>query len=468
MNLRLRIISLLLLIGNDYCRTDAEQPWGKLQTDFERYSGAKLVFDREELPTGIYHDVMIPLAASRRVAAAKICLEEARRLPPDYLGNIGLKAVGVFEVCVSKKGDGFRPYDPQWGGYRYFGIYNGNDAVAASFYSEGQLALTFHHEIYHHVDSTHEGETQRWLLSSDDAFYRAAISGDRPHARIKISDKDLSALKKRRFGLTLTDAVSDYAAKNPREDQAETARHMMELLPDALIQATERPELPGSQRILHVLGQYRSATHDGPTTQWFVDVALERTPEARVESGLKLLTEYCSEQSDIDASDVRACLADLASTSQPRACDDQLRQLIPLSARACEKLIRDRIRPLGERSDFSVFGSEDRDGVNWTLRNDIKHFTRDAYRLHCIGRLDESQRDLIMKSQLRTLRLLAEYFIYIKSNWTVTPGTRGVFQSARDTIAKSLSHSDAELAERIRNTQLSAIPDRIDTRHSTD
>ena len=100
--------------------------------------------------------------------------------PPGFFGEVGLKTVGVFDACASKTtSDRSRPYDRQLGGYRFFGVYNGADAIAAAFYSEGQLQLTFHHEIFHHVDSTVDGDTAAWQLSSDDAFYLAAISGDR-------------------------------------------------------------------------------------------------------------------------------------------------------------------------------------------------------------------------------------------------------------------------------------------------
>ena len=52
----------------------------------------------------------------------------------------------------------------------------------------------------------------------------------------------------------------------------------MTTLPDALLQVTSKPNLPGSQRMLHVLAQYRKAVPNGPSLSWFVDVALGREP----------------------------------------------------------------------------------------------------------------------------------------------------------------------------------------------
>ena len=47
-------------------------------------------------------------------------------------------------------------------------------------------------------------------------------------------------------------------------------------LPDALIQVATRPELAGSQRLLHVIDQYAHSSAEGPDVAWLVDVALGR------------------------------------------------------------------------------------------------------------------------------------------------------------------------------------------------
>ena len=186
----------------------AEPNMKTLLRKFKEYSGAELVFHREDLPEGRYHDVLKPLDDSRRAIAAAICVEEARMYPPGFFGEVGLKTVGLFAACASKTtSDRSRPYDNQLGGYRYFGVYNGTDAVAAAFYTEGQLSLTFHHEIFHHVDSTVDGETASWQLSSDDSFYQSAISGLRPYTAPPIAGDDLAALRDRCIGYTLRDAV---------------------------------------------------------------------------------------------------------------------------------------------------------------------------------------------------------------------------------------------------------------------
>ncbi|MCA9518113.1 MAG: hypothetical protein KC635_24415, partial [Myxococcales bacterium] len=252
---------------------------------FEQLTGVELTFVQEGLPPGAGYDRMPPLDAERRADAARILLDEARKYPPGYLAKVGLKHIAVFAACVDDEGDGFRPYDEERGGYVYFGQWNGEDTIVAAFYNAQQLPLTFHHEVFHAVDGTADGETHRRHFTSDDARFEAAVSGERPYPAARISASDLAALEKRAAGRVLRDAVGDYCAKNPGEDQAETARHLMTALPDALLQAARRPELPGSQRILHVLASYGEAVEGGPGVDWFVHVALGReraTPEGRL------------------------------------------------------------------------------------------------------------------------------------------------------------------------------------------
>ena len=226
------------------CAAFADQHVASLVAEFEQHSGARLVFVRDQLPQGDYYEVLKPLDEARQAAAATICLREASKYPRGFLAASGFKAVGVFAACVSRTGDGFRPYNETERGYFYFGIYNGEDGVAVSFYNEAQLPLTFHHEIFHHVDSTHRGVTESWwMISHDDNAFRAAVAGEHRYPAPTISESDLRTLRQRSSGSVLRNTVSDYAAKNPREDQAETARYLMSHLPDALLQAVERPRL---------------------------------------------------------------------------------------------------------------------------------------------------------------------------------------------------------------------------------
>lgn len=248
--------------------------WEKAFTD---YSGARLVFAAKDLPEGTYHDEMPPLNAEGRLRAARIVVREIRKLPPRYLEKTGLKAVGIFAACVSHQGDGFRPYDEPLRGYRYFGIYNGKNAVATAYYSETQLPATLHHELFHHVDATLRGETKYTVNFVRDERWQSALSGEQRYPPLRLAEADLSALRKRSKGNLLEGAVSRYAEKNVGEDKAETARYLMTALPDALVQMATRPELPGSQRLLHVLHKYGHAISEGPGIDWFLSVALERT-----------------------------------------------------------------------------------------------------------------------------------------------------------------------------------------------
>jgi hypothetical protein len=275
------VIALAVLAGNLPIVSGRETPnesIAQLQKAFADYSGARLVFTVKDLPEGSYHDTMPSLDEKGQYRAARIALREARKLPPHYLRKMGLKAVGVFAACVSNQGDGFRPYDERLKGYRYFGIYNGKDAVVAAYYSDAQLPTTLHHEIFHHVDATLRGETKYTAHFVRDDRWQAALSGAEPHRAVPIAPSDLAGLQKLCAGRVLEKAVSGYAEKSVGEDKAETARYFMTMLPDALVQMATRPELEGSQRLLHVLHKYGQAIPDGPGVDWFVSVALSRAP----------------------------------------------------------------------------------------------------------------------------------------------------------------------------------------------
>jgi len=248
----------------------------QLQKAFADYSGSRLVFAVKDLPEGTYHEVMPPLDEKGQLRAARIALREIRKLPPRYLEKMGLKAVGIFAACASTQGDGFRPYDEQLKGYRYFGIYNGKSALATAYYTDAQLPTTLHHEIFHHVDATLRGETKYTAHFVRDERFEAALSGAETYHALRLTEANLAALRKLSKGYVLEKAVSRYAEKSVGEDKAETARYLMTTLPDALVQMATRPELAGSQRMLHVLHKYGQAIPDGPGFDWFVAVALGR------------------------------------------------------------------------------------------------------------------------------------------------------------------------------------------------
>lgn len=447
----------------------AERDLETLLREFKEYSGAELVFRREELPQGRYHDVLKPLTESRKAVAATICLEEARMYPRGYFGEVGLKAVGVFAACASRlTTDRSRTFDEGLGGYRFFGVYNGTDAVAAAFYSDGQLALTFHHEVFHHVDSTVDGRTESWQLSSDDAFYRYAISGIRPYAAPPVASDELEALRDRCRGYTLKDAVSDYAAKNSREDQAETARHLMSMLPNSLVQAIEKPELAGSQRILHVLREYERSVPDGPGFDWFVDVALQRARGAAKRESVDQLMVRLRRYADGGssgykgvASDPRGARAALRAVIRVKPKDitgQQANELVLLATQITGALLRQRIRPDRSQQRFDIWGHEDSGGVNRTLRRDVARFASDAKRLHLIAAIHQGAPDWspepLTQAQLNNLRLIARYYVYIKSYWSMTPGTQEVFESTRRTILDTLADADSASTEELRSIDL--------------
>jgi hypothetical protein len=265
------------LVSTAAAKEPAEESLAQLEKAFADYTGTRLVFVAKDLPTGAYHDDMPSLNEEGRRRAALIALREIHKLPPRYLDKMGLKAVGIFAACVSRQGDGFRPYDERLRGYRFFGIYNGKNALAAAYYNDGQLPTTLHHELFHHVDATLRGETKYTANFIRDERWQTALSGERRYRPLRLIEADLNALRKISRGKVLEGSVSRYAEKSVGEDKAETARYLMTALPDALVQMATRSELAGSQRMLHVLHKYAQAVPDGPGVEWFVSVALNRT-----------------------------------------------------------------------------------------------------------------------------------------------------------------------------------------------
>src|ERR1051326_1983964 len=220
------------------------------------YSGTHVVFDAKNLPDGKYHDIMTSLSPERRLRAAQIALHEFHKYPKGYLGQIGIKAIGIFDGCASKHDDGYHSYDKKLKGYRYYGVWNGKNGIAAAYYSDGQLPLTLHHEIFHHVDATRNGVTDYDVYFKHDERFTEILAGKKVYDSAPLTRDERTALHKLTGGHVLENMVGDYCKKSPSEDKAETARWLMSHLPDALIQIHTRPDLPGSQRLLHVLQRY--------------------------------------------------------------------------------------------------------------------------------------------------------------------------------------------------------------------
>ncbi len=393
-----RIVVLCALASVAAPAAAAPDELAGLRAEFARRTGAELVFTEDELG-GDWYDRMPALGATRRVAAARILVAEAAKYPAGWLGAIGLRKVGVFAALVSEHGDGFRPYDADHDGYLYYGMWNGTDAVAASFYTDGQLPLTFHHEVFHHVDATVSGVTDHDLhFASDDARFVAAVAGRRPYPALQLDDADRTALA-RRAGEPLAGAVSDYAAKAAGEDQAETARWLMSHLAAGLWQAAAKPELAGSQRVLHVLAGYGVAgagATRGPDAAWLIDVALGRDPVRG-----RARREFASE-----------------------------------ALRANRELL-ERIAPQGEPA-FVVRGHEDGDGGNRTLRADLTRFGDVAERLAGRGRTAGTSAAAVAAAGDHLRGLLARYRGFIAARWSLSAGTRRVFDDTRRRIDAAL------------------------------
>ncbi len=369
-------LALTLTLSTSAARADDEL--AALQRRFAERTGATLVFSRGELPRGTWYDQMPELERAPQVAAARLLVAEAARYPAGWLGTLGLRTVGVFAALVNDRGDGFRPYDDAWQGYLYYGVWNGTDGIAAAYYSDGQLPLTFHHEVFHHVDGAAGFER-------DDARFAEATSGARPYPPLAIAAADLAALAAR-AGDPLAATVGGYAAKGAGEDQAETARWLQAHLATGLWQATVHPELSGSQRILHVIAEYDAA--GGPDAAWLVDVALGRDPQRAT-----------------------------------------FRTAVDIGVR----VVTDRIAPRG----FVVWGQES-GGGNATLRADIAQVGIIAARLGAVApRLGATAADR-QAAAARLHDLLDRYQAFIAARWSISDGTARAFAAAHARVRAEL------------------------------
>jgi S1-C subfamily serine protease len=463
--------------------------------EFAAYSGARLVFQSSELPRGSYHDIMVPLSTSRQRDAAEICLREVKKYPPGFLGAMRLEAIGIFAACASKQGDGYRPYDEQLGGYRYYGIWNGENGIAGAYYSDQQLPLTFHHEIFHHVDGTRSGQTDASrYFNSDDRQFASAIAGERPYAAPNINSNDLAKLRRIREGYVLKKSVSDYSAKAAGEDQAETARHFMSTLADSLVQIVEQPELAGSQRILHCLSQYEAAVDRGPNVQWFVNVAIGRNTDVALAakdvgeappdvarasavgpakpSAAEIITRLqqfaVPGQTGWDGvadreAEARQTLVAAANLPRAELSPQTSKKLVDVAAEVTHQLARYRLQAKSDDDHtYAIRGREDADGINWTLRNDVAALGDDARRLALVAQNARMEdQEALTKAQLKNLRLLARYYSFIDTNWEVTGGTQQVFEAARAAHVQSLPAAQKSLAATLERTELNELARRI-------
>jgi len=240
---------------------------------FEDWTGARLVFLRRQTPSEVLYATTPTLSPERRRRAAEILSQHAQNYPKGAFKKMGLTTVAVFAGCGDPEGDGFRPWVDSLNGYRYFGRWHAVGAIAACYYDDGQLPLTFHHEVFHHIDATRGGKTDYVHFNEDDERFAAAFTLREAYPALPLDERMIASLREVAEGSVLEEAVGDYAQKSAGEDQAETARWFQTNLADGLLQAALRPGLAGSQRILHLLGEYQKASA-AMSPAWFVAVAL--------------------------------------------------------------------------------------------------------------------------------------------------------------------------------------------------
>jgi hypothetical protein len=131
------------------------------------------------------------------------------------------------------------------------------------------------------------------------------------------------------------------------------------------------------------------------------------------------------------------------------------------SAAATQKILKRQLEPREGDRHFSIAGVEDADGVNWTLRKNIADFGMDASRLAAIANPGAGTSDLLLRTQVEDLRLIARFYVFIATNWEVTDGTRQVFETTRNQIASSLPATNAKLKRSIASLEMEDLAERI-------
>ncbi len=241
--------------------------------------------------------------------------------------------------------------------------------------------------------------------------------------------------------------------------------------------------------MLHCLTQYYAATDGDADPRWFVNVALGRQSSPReaevADSGvapasatkalpptigeiITQLREYSrpGETGWDGVADreeqARQALASAASLDLRAVTPRQADHVALAAAAVSHRLLRYRLQAAGNNDQrYAVHGREDADGVNWTLRRDIKQFGDDALVLKKIARHAPKNQDLLLRTQLQNLRLVARFYAFIDANWSVTGGTKQAFEQTRDAYADALPASQSTLAIEIRRTGLNDLARRL-------
>ncbi len=251
----------------------------------EEWTGSMVILSPPDLPLGLSFDTMFELAPAEREVALSVLSEVIRQYPKGLFASIALNRIGILGACGDAKNDGFRPWVEAVNGYRYFGLQTAYGILVCR-YNDSQMIHTFHHEAFHHIESVaiKTGMFPPLTIEQDHQRFERAITSVEPYSPLRFDDNTMALLREASTGLVLEDAVTVYAQKSPGEDKAETAFWFQTHLADALLQAALRPELPGSQRILHILHLYQRASPELTLAWWLGVIRDQVLADARSES----------------------------------------------------------------------------------------------------------------------------------------------------------------------------------------
>lgn len=251
-----------------------------LQAQIEAQSGAKVVYSIKELPEDDYFGLIGKLTEAKRLQGLSILAKEVAKYPKGYLKSVGVGYIGLVGECKITKKQGFFP-DGGEEGERYDGLWANNQTILLCLNDPADLAGTWHHEVFHAVDSTKKGDVDSDKhMETDNAAFKQAVALKKPYPAIKLSESELAELKKLTKRKVLRNRVSEYAASSEDEDQAETALYIFQHLPDSLIQMATQPNIGGTQRMLHVLAEYEQASKIPFNASWLLSLALAEAREA--------------------------------------------------------------------------------------------------------------------------------------------------------------------------------------------
>lgn len=181
-------------------------------------------------------------------------------------------------------------------------------------------------------------------------------------------------------------------------------------------------------------------------------------PRRRAEPSTLLasLSEHNRDSRRLDAASAREDLTQVQAVLASGKGGGIAARLAAQSAALTNRLMRRRIQPSARYDKFMVHGENGPSGNN-TLRADVEQFGRDAEILGQIARSAPAQSDIIGRTLMGNLRLLAKYYSVIGSNYRISRETQQVFDDARIRLISALPANYRAIGQQLRAKSLSEL-----------